>query len=303
MTRAFTIGGRLINDDEPCYVIAELSGNHGGSLDTAQELIRQAARAGATAVKLVKRDVLSLYAPSVLEQPYEHEHSFGATYGAHRLALEFDSAQYAACQVTAAANQIALIATAYDEASVDFLVGREVPAIKIHSGGVSDLPLLQYVARAGLPVLLSTGGCTLENLHAAHTVFTEAQCPLALLHCTASYPLAPAEANLRVIQMLRKLYPGTVIGWSTHHTGISLSLAAYALGARIIEHHVTLDRASKGTDHAFSLEPKGLATLVDDLGKLRLALGDGVKRSYLSERLPLMKMRRVATPDGLRILR
>ena len=299
--RELVIGGRLVNDEEPCYVIAELSGNHGGSFSVAQDLIRAAAKAGATAVKLVKRDVATLYSQSVLDQPYENDVSYGATYGAHREALELSAEGYAACLLTASANQIMLFATAYDEPSVEFLAGLRLPAIKIHSGGLTDESLIRAAAALGRPVILSTGGGTPEDIGRA--VGWLGDCPHAILHCTACYPLQPAEANLRVISTLRKRFPQTVIGWSSHHTGIALSLVAYALGARILEHHVTLDRAGRGTDHSFSLEPKGLATLVDDLEKARVALGDGVKRFYVSERVPIMKMRRVDTPEGMRITR
>lgn len=299
--RELTIGGRLINDEEPCYVVAELSGNHGGSFSVAQQLIREAAKAGATAVKLVKRDVATLYSQAVLDQPYENEVSFGPTYGAHRQALELSAEGYAACLLTASANQITLFATAYDEPSVEFLANLRVPAIKIHSGGLTDESLIRAAAAVERPVILSTGGGTLDDIDRA--VGWLGECPHALLHCTACYPLASAEANLRVISTLRKRFPQTVIGWSSHHTGIGLSLVAYALGARILEHHFTLDRAGRGTDHSFSLEPKGLATLVDDLEKARQALGDGVKRWYVSERLPIMKMRRCLTPEGMRITR
>ena len=299
--RTFTIAGRLIADDEPCYVIAEMSGNHEGSVEKASELIRAAARAGASAVKFVKRDPETLFTRAVREQPYQHEHSFGATYGEHRTALELDEAAYQSLLTVAAANQTTLLATAFDEPSADLLVRLQVPAIKIHSGGLTDRPLLQHVASLGKPIILSTGGGVLEDIDRAVTLLNGG--PLAILHCTASYPLRPDEANLRVIPLLRRRYPQHVIGWSSHHTGLALSLVAYALGARIIEHHFTLDRAGKGTDHAFSLEPKGLATLIDDLEKTRLALGDGVKRFYLSERMPIAKMRRVETAEGWRIAR
>ena len=299
--RELVIAGRRITDDEPAWVCAELGCNHGGSLNTAIEMIRASAKAGASAVKLQKRDNATLYASALLEQPYENEISFGATYGLHRQALEFSREQYETCQYKAHANQIAFFATAFDEPSVDFLVDLEVPAIKIHSGGLTDESLIKHVASMELPVILSTGGGTSEDIDRAFLWLGE--CPRAILHTTASYPLLPAEANLRMIGTLRKRYPQTVIGFSSHHTGIALSFVAYALGARIIEHHVTLDRSSKGTDHGFSLEMQGLAKLVEDLGKARDALGDGVKRFYLSERGPISKMRRVQTPEGLRITR
>ena len=294
-----TIGRRRIADDAPAYCVAELAGNHGGDLSTALALIQVAADAGASAVKLQKRDNAQLYTQALLDQPYAHEHSFGPTYGAHRAALEFGMKEYEVCAHRAAFLGLDWFATPFDEASVAFLAALEPVAFKIHSGGVTDLALLRAVAAHGLPVLLSTGGATLAVIDQA--VEALGTCPHAILHCTASYPLEAAEANLRCILSLRQRYPQTVIGFSSHSPGIAFSLIAYAFGARIIEHHVTLSRASRGTDHGFSLEPKGLATLVEDLGKVRLALGDGVKRFLPSEFGPIAKMRRRATPEGLRI--
>lgn len=298
--REIILDGRLINDDSPCYVIAELGGNHGGSVDTARQLIKAAADAGADAVKFQKRDNETLYSRALLEASYDNENSYGPTYGAHRAVLEFTAENYAACAAAAKTNQITWFATAFDEASVDFLLLAGSPAIKIASGSLTDHALLRYAAQFGRPIVLSTGGGTLGDIHRA--VDSLGDCPHAILHCTASYPLQPREANLRVITKLRHDFPHTVIGWSSHHPGIALSLVAYAYGARILEHHVTLNRASKGTDHAFSLEPKGLQTLVEDLEKARVASGDGVKVFYDSERKPIAKMRRVRTADGWRII-
>jgi sialic acid synthase len=287
VARELTIGGRVINDESPCYVIAEIGSNHGGSLDVAQQMVEEAARCGASAAKFQKRHNETLYTKAVLEAPYANENSYGPTYGAHRSALEFTEGAFNALL---ADPRVPVFATAFDERSVDLLVRVGVPAIKIHSGGLSDRPLLRHVSRCGLPVVVSTGGGTLDDIDRA--VEALGDCPHALLHCTAAYPLKPEDANLRAILTLRNRYPDTVIGFSSHSPGIAFSLIAYAFGARIIEHHFTLDRAGKGTDNAFSLEPKGLQTLVDDLEKLRLALGDGVKRFLPCELAPLSKMRR-----------
>lgn len=300
MPREFTLDGRVISDDSPCYVIAEIGGNHGGSVATARDMIRAAAHAGASAVKFQKRDNATLYSEALLQAPYENEQSFGPTYGAHRTALEFGHDELVQCQKMATAHRVTCFATAFDEASVDVLMALGMPALKIASGGLTDHALLRYAAQFDQPILLSTGGGTLADIRKA--VDSLGDCPHAILHCTASYPLKPDEANLRVIGTLRQEFPHTVIGWSSHHPGIGLSLVAYAFGARILEHHVTLSRASKGTDHGFSLEPKGLQTLVDDLGKVRQAIGDGIKVFYDSERKPIAKMRRTRTTEGLRIV-
>ena len=294
-----TIAGRRIADDEPCYVIAELGNNHSGDPAIAAQMVAEAARCGASAAKFQKRDNETLYAERILHAPYANENSFGDTYGAHRAALELAPGSLAALERQGRAAGIQVFATAFDERSADHCAELGFPAFKIHSGGLTDLPLLRYVAQFGKPVILSTGGGTFADIDRA--VETLGSCPRAILHCTASYPLKPEEANLRCILEMRKRYPQTVIGFSSHSPGIAFSLVAYAFGARIIEQHFTLNRASKGTDHSFSLEPKALATLVEDLEKCRLALGSGLKVVYDSERKPIAKMRRVETPEGYRI--
>ncbi len=300
--RELWIGDRRIADDEPCYVIAEIGHNHGGSVDTARKLIHAAASCGVDAVKFQKRDIDRCYTPELLAQPYENPHSFGATYGAHRRALEFGTQEFEAVDVAARAVDLPWFATPFDEASADFLRAFNPPAFKMASAGLTDGPLLSHVASFRLPILLSTGGSEARDIDRAIIRITDTHTKLAILHCTAAYPvLDHAEHNLRCIETMRTRYPQLVIGWSGHDSGIAMALVAYTLGARIIEQHVTLNRASKGTDHAYALEPVGLRKLVRDLQRAHLALGDGVKRVYASELQPLAKMRRRLTPMGMRI--
>jgi len=290
--RSFTIGSTTITDESQAYLIAEIGHNHAGSVETAAKMIRVAAACGASAVKLQKRDNATLYSPAMRAQPYCNENSFGATYGQHRDALELHERHYISCRTVAQAAGVEFFATAFDEASADVLLRVGVRCLKIASGGLTDLPLLRYVATLGLPVLCSTGGGTGQDIDAAVNVLAP-KVPLAVLHCTAAYPVVDAaELNLRCVETLRERYPDLVIGWSCHDTGIALAPVAYAMGARILEHHFTLNRASKGTDHAFSLEPQGLKTLRENLDKTHAALGDGVKRFYPSEYGPISKMRR-----------
>jgi sialic acid synthase len=287
--RELIIDGTRIADDEPAYVIAELGHNHGGSLDTAKEMIRMAASCGVSAVKLQKRDNANLYTQKLLDEPYENENSFGKTYGEHRAALEFGREEYQACQSVAQARNVTLFATAFDERSADFLMEIGVPAIKVASGDLTNTPLLKHLASFGVPIVLSTGGGLPSDIDRALSCLSTAQ--VAVLHCTASYPVRDfSELNLRCILTLRNRYPDLVIGWSGHDTGIAMALVAYTFGARLIEKHVTLNRTAKGTDHAFSLEPAGLRRLVRDLERARVAVGDGVKTRYLSEDGPLRKM-------------
>ena len=265
--------------------------NHQGKLSQALALIEECAIAGVSAVKFQKRDNQAIYTRALLHQPYENEHSYGATYGAHREALEFNEAQYRDCYAVAASFGIAAFATAFDEASADFLMRLGTPAIKLASGDLTNTPLLAYVAQLGVPLILSTGGGTMDDIDRAVSVILKHTDQLAILHCTAAYPVHDhGELNLRVISALRVRYPNLVIGWSGHDTGIAMSVIAYTLGARIIEKHVTRNRALKGTDHAFSLEPQGLRKLVRDLDRAGRALGTGEKVRYPSEVAPLRKM-------------
>lgn len=299
--RTLTIGSTVITDESPCYVVAEIGSNHQGDLQIAHQLIEAAAACGAHAVKFQKRANRSLYAPALFDAPYESEQSFGSTYGSHREALEFGAVEYRQLSAWAVQAGLTWFATAFDERSADLLVDVGAAAIKLPSGALTDLTLIRYVSSLGLPLILSTGGGDMTDIDRAVTAGQPGSLPFALLHCTASYPAAFDELNLRCIVTLRERYPDVMIGWSGHDSGIAMATAAVTLGARIIEKHFTLNRALRGTDHAFSLEPAGLRKLTRDLSRLHVAMGDGVKRYYASERRPIAKMRRRQTPDGWQI--
>ena len=279
-----------IDDDSRCFVIAEIGHNHQGSIDTAKKMIKSAADAGASAVKLQKRDNRSLFTKSFYDRPYNSENSFGETYGEHREYLEFDVDQYRELQTFSANLGVVFFATAFDFKSADFLMGIDVPAFKVASGDLRNIPLIKYLAQFGKPLIISTGGGSQEDIDRVVSELEPMNVPYCILQCTAGYPPSWNELNLRVISTLRQKYPEQVIGFSSHDNGIAMSVAAYALGARVIEKHFTLNRTLKGTDHAFSLEPQGLSKLVRDLDRLYLALGDGAKRQYPSEFEPLQKM-------------
>lgn len=300
--RQLQIGNRRISDSDPCFVIAEIGSNHGGSVETAVQMIRVAHACGADAVKFQCRDNDTLYADTLLNAAYENEHSYGKTYGEHRKALELSDAALSTCCLEAERSQVLCFSTAFDEPSVDRILTLGMPAIKIASGGLTDSRLLAYSASARVPIVLSTGGGTMKDIDAAVNTITAYHSQLAILHCTAAYPVRDfAELNLRCIATLRDRYPELVIGWSGHDSGIAMSLMAYTLGARIIEKHFTLNRANKGTDHAFSLEPSGLSKLCRDLQRAHVAYGDGVKQYLPSEVGAISKMRRRETSDGPRI--
>jgi sialic acid synthase len=288
--RSLEIAGRDIADDTDCYVIAEIGHNHQGSLETCKELFDEAKGCGADAVKLQKRDNRSLFTREFFDKPYENENSFGLTYGEHREALEFGKADYRELQAYADEIGIAFFATAFDHKSADFLADLEMPAYKMASGDLKNIPLLRHVAGIGKPMVISTGAATFEDVERALEAVLDINPQVAILQCTAGYPASWDELDLSVIGTYRDVFPHQVIGLSSHDNGIAMPVAAYVLGARIVEKHFTLNRVMKGTDHRFSLEPQGLRKMVRDLRRVRRALGDGTKRMYESEVEPSVKM-------------
>ena len=288
--RELVLDGRRISDESGCFVIAEIGHNHQGSLENARELFRAAKDCGVDAVKLQKRDNRALFTRAAFDAPYDNESSFGVTYGEHREALELGGDEYATLQAYARELGLVFFATAFDFASADLLAELDVPAYKLASGDLRNTPLLRYVASFGKPMVLSTGGATLEDVDRAVEAVRPLNDQLCILQCTAAYPAATEELNLAVITTLRERYPELVIGLSDHQDGISMALVAYMLGARVIEKHFTLSHSLKGTDHPFSLMPEGMRKLVRDLSRVPAAVGDGVKRRYPSEEGPLRKM-------------
>lgn len=290
MARQITIDGRRIADDTECYIIAEIGHNHQGELEKARQLFARAKDCGVDAVKLQKRDNASLYTAEMYNRPYDHENSFGRTYGEHREFLEFGRDEYLELQHEARSLGLTFFATAFDIPSADFLAGLDMPAYKVASGDLWNLPLLRHVARIQKPVIISTGGASLDDVARAYEAMASINPQIAILQCTASYPTEAEHMNLRVIETFRERFRHAVVGLSDHFNGIAMAVAAYMLGARIIEKHFTLNHTWKGTDHALSLEPIGMQKLIRDLHRTRLALGDGDKRPLAIESSALAKM-------------
>lgn len=278
-----TIDGVRVADDTDCYVIAEIGHNHQGNIETCKALFRAAKEAGASAVKLQKRDNRSLFTREAFDKPYENENSFGLTYGSHREALEFDRDQYLEMQQFAKELDITFFATAFDIPSVDFLADIDVPAIKIASGDLKSLYLLRHAAELQKPLVVSTGAATLDDVQRAYDTIMPVNPQLCLLQCTAAYPPEFDQIDLLVLKTFRDRFPDIVVGFSSHDSGIAMATLAYGLGARVVEKHFTLNRAMKGTDHAFSLEPVGLRKLVRDLKRARLAMGSPAKQIHPAE--------------------
>jgi N-acetylneuraminate synthase len=285
-----TIGSRVVGGGRPAYVIAEIGLNHNGEVELAKQLIDVAADAGAEAVKFQKRTPEIATPEHMRDIP--RETPWGTmSYLDYRRRVEFDRDQYIEISDHALLRGLEWFASPWDEPSVAFLEDLGVTAHKVASASVTDTGLLRALRDTGKTVILSTGMSTIEQIDAAIEVLGTER--LLLMHATSTYPMEPAEANLRMIPSLRDRYPGVPVGYSGHERGLQISLAAVALGAVAVERHITLDRTMWGSDHAASLEPTGLQHLVRDIRVIEEALGDGVKRVYPGELGPMAKLRRV----------
>jgi N-acetylneuraminate synthase len=283
------IGEHTLGDGQPVYVIGEIGLNHNGDVEIAKNLMDVAADAGAQAVKFQKRTPEIATPTHMRDMP--RETPWGTmTYLEYRYRVEFEQPEYTEISAYAKEKGLDWFASPWDEPSVDFLEDMGVVAHKVASASVTDLGLLRRLAETGKPVILSTGMSTIEQIDKA--VETLGTSNLHIMHATSTYPLPAEEANLRTIQTLKDRY-GVSIGYSGHEPGLQISIAAVALGASSVERHITLDRTMWGSDHAASIEPKGLATLVRDIRIVEMALGDGVKRVFPGELAPLSRLRRV----------
>ena len=288
---AVVIGSTPVGVDLPVYVIAEIGLNHNGDVELAKQMIDVAADAGAQAVKFQKRTP-HVSTPEHMKSVLRETPWGTMTYLDYRYRVEFSREQYVEIGDYATVRGLDWFASPWDEPSVDFLEDLSVVAHKVASASVTDIGMLRALAATGKPVILSTGMSTLEEIdRAVDTLGTD---NLIVMHATSTYPLPPAEANLRTITTLRERYAGVPIGYSGHEDGLQISLAAVALGAVAVERHLTLDRGMWGSDHSASLEPSAFRDLVADIRVLEEALGDGIKRVFPGELAPLAKLRRVA---------
>ena len=247
------------------YTIAEIGNNHQGDVKHALKLIKAAKECGADAVKTQKRDNKTLYTKSFFNEKYDNPNSFGLTYGEHREKLELKKNDYKELKEYASELKIDFFATPFDLPSLEFLEEFNFPAYKIASADITNTILQTEIAKTKKEVFLSTGGGTLEDVKRAKNNIFEHNKRLSILQCTASYPANIEDMNLKVIETYSKHFPGIRLGLSDHENGIDAGPIAYMLGARVFEKHFTLNRANKGTDNAFSLEPQGLAKFIRNL--------------------------------------
>jgi len=272
------IGDRLIGDDQPTYVVAEIGVNHNGILPLAIELIDAAASAGADAVKFQKRDLEQLYARKYLENANSGEKTLRYLLPILQRVEPPDEAYYEIvnyCQQ----KEITFMCSAFDEKSADFVDQLGVPAFKVASADLTNLPLLEHLVAKGKPLIISTGMSHMDEVEFSVNYLKELNAEFILLHCNSTYPAAFEDINLRFMERLRQF--GVPVGYSGHERGIAISTVASAIGAAIIERHITLDRTMDGPDHAASLEPHGFSKMVRDIQQVNSALGTG-KEKFIS---------------------
>lgn len=288
MAREILIGDRWIGDDHPAYIVAEIGVNHNGSVETAKELIKQAHHAGVDAVKFQKRTP-ELCVPKdqweiMRETPWGY-----ISYIDYRRKMEFSQEDYAEIDRYCKEFGMPWFASVWDEPSIEFLEAFNPICYKVPSASLTDRGLLSCLRQTGRPVILSTGMSTIEQIRASVSLLDKQK--LVITHATSTYPCDPSELNLNMIETLRQEF-SCPIGYSGHEVGLITSVVAVALGACMVERHITLDRAMWGSDQAASVEPQGFERLVKYTRVTQQSLGDGVKRVYDSEMPSLRRLRR-----------
>jgi N-acetylneuraminate synthase len=289
MSREIKIGDRLVGDGHPTYIVAEIGINHNGDLEIARRLIDAAIHAGVDAVKFQKRTPEMCVPPEQRDLMRDTPWGY-ITYLEYRKRIEFDEDAYREIDGYCKRKGITWFASVWDEPSADLMSALDIPCFKVPSASLTDHKLLRHLRATGKPRILSTGMSTMNQIYAAVDEIGPEN--LLITHATSAYPCEPSELNLRMIQTLRETFT-CPIGYSGHEVGLVPSAVAVAMGACLIERHITLDRAMWGGDQAASVEPGGFERLVKYIRVTEQSLGDGVKRVYDSELSSLKKLRRV----------
>jgi N-acetylneuraminate synthase len=271
------------------FFIAEAGINHNGSLDLAKKLIDMAKFAGCDAVKFQKRTP-SICVPEPMKNVIRETPWGNITYLEYKERIEFGSDEYSEIDKYCKEIGIAWTASAWDIPSLEFLDGFEVPFHKVASALATHKKFLEEVAERRKLTYASIGMCSYDQIDTLVEIFQNKKCPLILMHTVSTYPAQESDLNLRMVQTLKERY-GLEIGYSGHETSVSPSIVAATLGAVAIERHITLDRAMWGTDHSASLEAQGLNQLVGALKKVKVVLGDGIKKDIPAEKEIAAKMR------------
>jgi len=272
-----------MNRDGSCFIIAEAGVNHNGDIQIAKQLIDAAQSAGADAVKFQTWVTELIVTEDSASAAYQEANTGTGSQFELLKSLELSHLQFAELKSYAESIGIWFLSTPDEEVSARFLIDQGMKFIKVGSGELTNLPFLDFLAREGLPMIISTGMSTLDEVSkAVATIQNTGNTELSLLHCVSNYPADPSECNLRAMDTMRDQFR-LPIGYSDHTMGNEMCLAAVAMGASIIEKHLTLDQGMEGPDHLCSSEPKDFAEMVKSIRNIESGLGDGVKRPTASE--------------------
>ena len=266
------------------YVIGEVGQNHNGSMDIARQIIDMAAHKvdeklfelslkGLDAVKFTKRDLKAELSQSQMNKPYDSPHSFGKTYGEHRAFLELSDEQHFELYTYSKKYGFDFVETLCAVGCLSMLKLFKPDRLKVASRDLTNHPLLEALAETRIPIIVSTGMAGKKELDEALGIISKYHSNISILHCVSQYPTHPQNVNLNTIKYLQKNYSQYIIGYSDHTIGISAPIAAVAMGAKIIEKHITLDRNMKGTDQAGSLGPDGVNRMMRDIRVLEMSFG------------------------------
>lgn len=276
------IASRRVGPDHPCYIIAEIGVNHNGDLPTAHKLIDLAVACGADAVKFQTYITDELVLPDAQQAEYQM-HSVGKKSQAEMLRdYELPFSAFVELQAHCARLKIDFISTAFDPASLEFIIGIKPACLKWASGELTNMPLLRMANKARLPILLSTGMGSLTEISRALD-WLDPDVEKVILQCVSQYPAAISDQNLRVLPAMQNAF-GCPVGFSDHTMGPYAAVAARSLGMAVLEKHFTLDRSMPGPDHAASITPSEFTHMVQILRQIEAGLGDGIKRPCASER-------------------
>ncbi len=277
------IGERKLSADSPVFIIAEAGVNHNGSFDKALKMIDVAAKSGADAIKFQAFKTKNLVLESVQKAKYQKENTQSSDSQFQMLKkLEIDKEKMMQLFDYAKKSGLICLITPFDESSLEDLAEIDVPAYKIASTDLTNIPLLEKIAQKGKPILLSTGMSYLSEIDQALQTIERFNKQVVLLQCTANYPIQDKEANLKILPIYQNRY-SVLTGYSDHTMGVGAAPYAVTMGAVVIEKHFTISQEDDGPDHKASLSPRELTFFVEEVRKVESYLGDGIKKPYLSE--------------------
>ena len=264
-------------------IIAEVGQNHQGDVRIAEKYVKEFAQLGANVIKFQTRNNKSLFSKNAYNKVYNSENAFAETYGKHREKLELTKKDLIHLKSICKKYNVKFMSTPFDEKSLKLLIDVNVDLIKIASFDLGNLPLIEKIARYKLPTVLSTGGGTINHIKESVKILSKYNTNIAILHCVSEYPCLSSNLGLEKIKYLQKIFPKYSIGLSDHFNGILSGPVAYMMGARVFEKHVTFNRAWKGSDHKFALEPNGFRMFVRDINRVPTMMGEKNKKSLGKE--------------------